>query len=211
MKSNCTQCSGGILCTLLLFYLINLLTKVSCIQVAIKIIDKTCLDKDNLRKIWREIDIMKKVGKHENILRLYQVMQTDKHLMLVTEFCAGGEIFDHLVAHGRMTEPVARGYFRQIVNAIEFLHVAGIVHRDLKAENLLLTKDLKIVKIADFGFSNYFTPDSLLSTWCGSPPYAAPELFEGRHYNGPKVDIWSLGVVLYVLVSIINSSSSQKR
>ena len=128
-----------------------------------------------------------------------------------------------------MSEPVARGYFVQIVNAIEYLHLAGIVHRDLKAENLLLSHDLKNVKIAgknsflgfgffkvlnlcifflyftsfittDFGFSNYFMPDSLLSTWCGSPPYAAPELFEGRHYNGPKADIWSLGVVLYVLV-----------
>ena len=91
---------------------------------------------------------MKKVGKHDNILRLYQVMQTEKYLMLVTEFCAGGEIFDHLVAHGRMSEPVARGYFVQIVNAIEYLHLAGIVHRDLKAENLLLSHDLKNVKIA---------------------------------------------------------------
>lgn len=91
---------------------------------------------------------MKKVDKHENILRLYQVMQTEKYLMLVTEFCAGGEIFDHLVAHGRMTEPAARGYFIQITNAIEYLHLAGIVHRDLKAENLLLSRDLKNVKIA---------------------------------------------------------------
>lgn len=119
-----------------------------CFQVAIKIVDKTSLDKDNLKKIWREIEIMKKVGKHDNILRLYQVMQTDKYLMLVTEFCAGGEIFDHLVAHGRMSEPVARGYFIQITNAIEYLHMAGIVHRDLKAENLLLSHDLKNVKIA---------------------------------------------------------------
>lgn len=117
-----------------------------------------------------------------------------------------------------MTEPVARMYFAQIVDAIHYLHSAGIVHRDLKAENLLLSHDSRTIKIAgqslcpsvllvthvshvpDFGFSNYFTPDSLLSTWCGSPPYAAPELFEGRHYDGPKADIWSLGVVLYVLV-----------
>jgi len=114
----------------------------------VKIIDKSCLDKANLKKIWREIEIMKKIGKHDNILRLYQVMQTDKYLMLVTEYCAGGEIFDHLVAHGRMTEPNARGYFIQIVNAIEYLHNNGIVHRDLKAENLLLTKDLQTIKIA---------------------------------------------------------------
>lgn len=91
---------------------------------------------------------MKRVGKHENILRLYQVMQTEKYLMLVTEYCAGGEIFDHLVAHGRMSEVTACDYFIQITRAIEYLHAAGIVHRDLKAENLLLSYDLKTVKIA---------------------------------------------------------------
>ena len=117
-------------------------------QVAIKIVDKTCLDSENLNKIWREIEIMKRIGKQEHILRLYQVMQTDKYLMLVTEYCAGGEVFDHLVAHGRMTEPVARAYFVQIVDAIDFLHSAGIVHRDLKAENLLLSHDSRTVKIA---------------------------------------------------------------
>jgi len=120
--------------------------------------------------------------------------------MLVTEFCAGGEIFDQLVANGRMSEQVARNYFHQIIEAVDFLHQNGIVHRDLKAENLLLSADYKCVKLADFGFSNYFSREALLSTWCGSPPYAAPELFEGRHYCGPKADIWSLGVVLYVLV-----------
>jgi serine/threonine-protein kinase SIK3 len=117
-------------------------------QVAIKIVDKTCLDQENLKKIWREIEIMKRIGKHEHILRLYQVMQTEKYLMLVTEYCAGGEVFDHLVAHGRMTEPVARKYFFQITNAIEYLHMAGIVHRDLKAENLLLSHDSRTIKIA---------------------------------------------------------------
>lgn len=121
-------------------------------QVAIKIIDKTVLEKENLRKIWREIEIMKRIGKHDNILRMYQVMQTEKYLFLVTEYCAGGEIFDHLVAHGRMTEPIARGYFSQIVDAIQYLHLSGIVHRDLKAENLLLSQDLKIVKIAGMTF-----------------------------------------------------------
>ncbi|CAG2101057.1 unnamed protein product [Medioppia subpectinata] len=169
-------------------------------KVAVKVISTRSLDADQLRKLQREIDIMKRTAAHRHILRLYQVMQSERHLMLVTEFCAGGEIFDQLVANGRMTEPQARDYFRQIVDAVDFLHAQGIVHRDLKAENLLLSADLKVVKLADFGFSNYFSRDALLSTWCGSPPYAAPELFEGRHYCGPKADIWSLGVVLYVLV-----------
>lgn len=108
-----------------------------------------------MKKIGREIEIMKRIGKHDNILRLYQVMQTDKYLMLVTEYCAGGEIFDHLVANGRMSEPTARGYFLQIVEAIEYLHDQGIVHRDLKAENLLLSHNLKTVKIAGMSILVY--------------------------------------------------------
>ncbi|XP_035748398.1 serine/threonine-protein kinase SIK3 isoform X5 [Egretta garzetta] len=170
----------------------------SCKQVAIKIIDKTQLDEENLKKIFREVQIMKMLC-HPHIIRLYQVMETERMIYLVTEYASGGEIFDHLVAHGRMAEKEARRKFKQIVAAVNFCHCRNIVHRDLKAENLLLDANLNI-KIADFGFSNIFTPGQLLKTWCGSPPYAAPELFEGKEYDGPKVDIWSLGVVLYVLV-----------
>ncbi|XP_027434552.1 serine/threonine-protein kinase SIK3 isoform X8 [Zalophus californianus] len=170
----------------------------SGVQVAIKIIDKTQLDEENLKKIFREVQIMKMLC-HPHIIRLYQVMETERMIYLVTEYASGGEIFDHLVAHGRMAEKEARRKFKQIVAAVYFCHCRNIVHRDLKAENLLLDANLNI-KIADFGFSNLFTPGQLLKTWCGSPPYAAPELFEGKEYDGPKVDIWSLGVVLYVLV-----------
>uniref|UniRef100_A0A8C7X3T6 non-specific serine/threonine protein kinase n=1 Tax=Oryzias sinensis TaxID=183150 RepID=A0A8C7X3T6_9TELE len=167
-------------------------------RVAIKIVDKTQLDDENLKKIFREVQIMKML-KHPHIIRLYQVMETERMIYLVTEFASGGEIFDHLVAHGRMAEKDARKKFKQIVAAVHFCHCRNIVHRDLKAENLLLDHNLNI-KIADFGFSNIFSRGQLLKTWCGSPPYAAPELFEGKEYDGPKVDIWSLGVVLYVLV-----------
>uniref|UniRef100_A0A8K9XSN5 non-specific serine/threonine protein kinase n=1 Tax=Oncorhynchus mykiss TaxID=8022 RepID=A0A8K9XSN5_ONCMY len=140
-----------------------------------------------------------KMLRHPHIIRLYQVMETERMIYLVTEYASGGEIFDHLVAHGRMAEKDARRKFKQIVAAVHFCHCRNIVHRDLKAENLLLDHNLNI-KIADFGFSNLFSRGQLLKTWCGSPPYAAPELFEGKEYDGPKVDIWSLGVVLYVLV-----------
>ncbi|KAK2846938.1 hypothetical protein Q5P01_009937 [Channa striata] len=167
-------------------------------KVAIKIVDKTQLDEENLKKIFREVQIMKLL-KHPHIIRLYQVMETERMIYLVTEYASGGEIFDHLVAHGRMAEKDARKKFKQIVAAVHFCHCRNIVHRDLKAENLLLDHNLNI-KIADFGFSNMFSRGQLLKTWCGSPPYAAPELFEGKEYDGPKVDIWSLGVVLYVLV-----------
>ncbi|XP_060561423.1 serine/threonine-protein kinase SIK3-like isoform X2 [Ruditapes philippinarum] len=167
-------------------------------KVAIKIIDKTQLDEENIQKIFREIQIMKLL-RHPHIIRLYQVMESERMLYLVTEYASGGEIFDHLVAHGRMNEKEARKKFKQIVAAVSYCHSRHVVHRDLKAENLLLDAALNI-KIADFGFSNLFDTDTKLKTWCGSPPYAAPELFEGREYDAPKVDIWSLGVVLYVLV-----------
>uniref|UniRef100_A0A3Q2E6D0 MAP/microtubule affinity-regulating kinase 3 n=1 Tax=Cyprinodon variegatus TaxID=28743 RepID=A0A3Q2E6D0_CYPVA len=168
-------------------------------EVAIKIIDKTQLNPTSLQKLFREVRIMKTLN-HPNIVQLFEVIETEKTLYLVMEYASGGEVFDYLVAHGRMKEKEARAKFRQIVSAVHYCHQKNIVHRDLKAENLLLDADSNI-KIADFGFSNEFTEGSKLDTFCGSPPYAAPELFQGKKYDGPEVDIWSLGVILYTLVS----------
>ncbi|KAK7882564.1 hypothetical protein WMY93_028738 [Mugilogobius chulae] len=167
-------------------------------EVAIKIIDKTQLDAVNLEKIYREVQIMKMLD-HPHIIKLYQVMETKNMLYLVTEYAKNGEIFDYLAKHGRLSEPDARRKFWQILSAVEYCHNRNIVHRDLKAENLLLDGHMNI-KIADFGFGNFFQPGEPLTTWCGSPPYAAPEVFEGQQYEGPQLDIWSMGVVLYVLV-----------
>ncbi|KAM4619890.1 MAP/microtubule affinity-regulating kinase 4 isoform 2-T2 [Polymixia lowei] len=168
-------------------------------EVAIKIIDKTQLNPTSLQKLFREVRIMKGLN-HPNIVQLFEVIETDKTLYLIMEYASGGEVFDYLVSHGRMKEIEARAKFRQIVSAVHYCHQKNIVHRDLKAENLLLDADANI-KIADFGFSNEFTLGNKLDTFCGSPPYAAPELFQGKKYDGPEVDVWSLGVILYTLVS----------
>ncbi|XP_074832857.1 serine/threonine-protein kinase SIK2 [Carettochelys insculpta] len=167
-------------------------------EVAIKIIDKSQLDVVNLEKIYREVQIMKMLD-HPHIIKLYQVMETKSMLYLVTEYAKNGEIFDYLANHGRLSEPEARRKFWQILSAVEYCHSRKIVHRDLKAENLLLDNHMNI-KIADFGFGNFYKSGEPLTTWCGSPPYAAPEVFEGQQYEGPQLDIWSMGVVLYVLV-----------
>ncbi|XP_019384565.1 PREDICTED: serine/threonine-protein kinase SIK1 isoform X2 [Crocodylus porosus] len=140
-----------------------------------------------------------KLLNHPHIIKLYQVMETKDMLYIVTEFAKNGEMFDHLTSNGHLSESEARKKFWQILSAVEYCHSHHIVHRDLKTENLLLDANMNI-KLADFGFGNFYKSGEPLSTWCGSPPYAAPEVFEGKEYEGPHLDIWSLGVVLYVLV-----------
>ncbi|KAJ3205049.1 Serine/threonine-protein kinase par-1 [Entophlyctis luteolus] len=166
--------------------------KITGIEVAIKVIDKTTLDEKKLGKLYREVRIMKMLN-HPHIVKLYEVIETNYTVFLVMEYASGGELYDYLVVHGKMKEKEARAKFRQIVSAVSYCHKK-------RAENLLLDSNLDI-KIADFGFSNHFDPEGKLDTFCGSPPYAAPELFQGKRYTGPEVDVWSLGVILYVLTT----------
>ncbi|KAK4472459.1 hypothetical protein MN116_003710 [Schistosoma mekongi] len=168
------------------------------VEVAIKIINKTVMDSTLLKRLKREITIMKMTN-HPNIVKLLEIIENEDVLCLVMEYASGGEIFDYLVANGKMCEKKARVKFRQLLSAMQYCHAKRIVHRDLKAENILLDKNLN-VKVADFGLANTFECDQRLTTFCGSPPYAAPELFLGIPYYGPSVDIWSLGVILFTLV-----------
>ncbi|KRZ67396.1 Maternal embryonic leucine zipper kinase [Trichinella papuae] len=168
-------------------------------SVAIKIMDKKALKKD-LPRVKTEINALKHLC-HQNIGRLYEVIETERKYFLVLEYCTGGELFDYIVKKDGLPEPEARHFFRQIVAAVVFVHEQGFAHRDLKPENLLLTDDLRL-KLIDFGLCakpEYGLQDSL-NTCCGSPAYAAPEIISGKAYYGNETDVWSMGVLLYTLL-----------
>lgn len=167
-------------------------------EVAIKIMRPH--ETNNRAEVDREICILKLL-KHPNIVQLFEVIEDDSgRIFLVLELVAGGELFDYIVARGRVKEKEARKFFRQIISGVEYCHANLVVHRDLKPENLLLDNDGN-VKINDFGFSNLIRPGKLFSTFCGSPIYAPPEIILEKEYLGPGVDVWSMGVILYALVN----------
>ncbi|GJJ72058.1 5'-AMP-activated protein kinase, catalytic alpha subunit [Entomortierella parvispora] len=148
-------------------------------------------------RVKREIQYLKLL-RHPHIIKLYEVISTPTSIYMVIEY-AGGELFNYIVDNTRLSEDEARRFFQQIVCAIEYCHRHKIVHRDLKPENLLLDPSMN-VKIADFGLSNIMTDGDFLKTSCGSPNYAAPEVISGKLYAGPEVDVWSCGVILYVML-----------
>lgn len=139
--------------------------------------------------------------RHQHICQLMQVIETDEKIFMVLEYCPGGELFDYIVAKDRLSESEARFFFRQIISALAYIHSKGYAHRDLKPENLLLD-DNQCLKLIDFGLcaKPRGGMDNLLSTCCGSPAYAAPELICGRNYLGAEADLWSMGVLLYALL-----------
>lgn len=167
-------------------------------RVAVKIINKRKISSLDIgSRIKREIQYLKLL-RHPHIIKLYEVITTPSDIIMVIEY-AGGELFQYIVDRGRMEEHEARRFFQQIIAATEYCHRHKIVHRDLKPENLLLDEFLN-VKIGDFGLSNIMTDGNFLKTSCGSPNYAAPEVISGRLYSGPEVDVWSCGVILYVML-----------
>lgn len=172
-------------------------------EFAIKIIDKTLLLQENMEaQLKREIAIMKELH-HENVLQLVEVLQTTKNVYIVLELVTGGELFEQIVNDKKFPEDTARKYFQQLILGLYYCHQTGIAHRDLKPENLLL--DYKgVLKISDFGLSNLQKKGAdgktlNLQTCCGTPNYVAPEVLKESGYNGFKADVWSCGVILFVM------------
>lgn len=171
-------------------------------SVAIKVINKDQLKKEfMMEQIKREISVMRLV-RHPNVVELREVMATKKKIFVAMEYVKGGELFAK-VARGRLREDLARKYFQQLISAVDFCHSRGVSHRDLKPENLLLDEN-EDLKISDFGLSalpEQLRNDGLLHTQCGTPAYVAPEVLRKKGYDGSKADLWSCGVILYVLLA----------
>ncbi len=170
---------------------------------AIKILDKEKVLKHKMiTQIKREISTMKLI-RHPNVIRMYEVMASKTKIYIVLEFVTGGELFDKIATKGRLKEDEARKYFQQLINAVDYCHSRGVFHRDLKPENLLLDTN-GILKVSDFGLSalpQQVREDGLLHTTCGTPNYVAPEVINNKGYDGAKADLWSCGVILFVLMA----------
>ncbi|XP_042519085.1 CBL-interacting protein kinase 5-like [Macadamia integrifolia] len=171
-------------------------------NVAIKVIDKEKVLKVGLiDQIKREISVMRLV-QHPNVVQLYEVMASKTKIYFTMEYVKGGELFNK-IARGKLKEEAARKYFQQLIGAVDFCHSRGVYHRDLKPENLLLDENCNL-KVSDFGLSalgESCRHDGLLHTTCGTPAYVAPEVINKKGYGGAKADIWSCGVVLFVLLA----------
>ncbi|KAF8981589.1 NUAK SNF1-like kinase 2 [Haplosporangium bisporale] len=168
-------------------------------QVAVKILEKAQFKSEQQRlHATREARLMATL-RHPNIVDVKTVLEDDARILIVMENLTGGELFDYISNKGSLDEKEARRIFHQIVLAIHYCHENNVVHRDLKPENILLDSE-RNVRVADFGFGNNWHKDRHLTTYCGSPFYAAPEMVSGTPYIGPETDVWSLGVILYVLV-----------
>jgi len=172
-------------------------------NVAIKAMEKQKILKVGMiNQIKREISVMRLV-RHPNIVRLYEVMASKSKIYIVMEYVKGGELFNRVADKGKLKEDEARKYFQQLICAVDFCHSRGVYHRDLKPENLLLD-DNGDMKVCDFGLSalpEQFGQDGLLHTACGTPAYVAPEVITMKGYDGAKADIWSCGVILFVLLA----------
>ena len=169
-------------------------------RVAIKIIEKRKLRNEiDKKRLEREISILKKLH-HINIINLYTTIETKNQIYIIQEYASGKELFNYIIQKKKLSEKESLKYFQQIISGIEYIHKLRICHRDLKPENIILTLNNEI-KLIDFGLSNFYNKNQLLKTSCGSPLYAAPEMLKGKKYSGLKIDIWSCGIILYMMVT----------
>ncbi|CAN6978895.1 unnamed protein product [Brassica rapa subsp. trilocularis] len=173
----------------------------SGLKVAIKEIDKKKLSpkvRDNLLK---EISILSTID-HPNIIRFYEAIETGDRIFLVLEYCSGGDLAEYINVHGKVSQPVAKHFMRQLALGLQVLQEKHCIHRDLKPQNLLLSSKevTPLLKIGDFGFARSLTPESMAETFCGSPLYMAPEIIRNQKYDA-KADLWSAGAILFQLVT----------
>ena len=168
-------------------------------KVAIKILDKNKIEsRDDLERIIREMQILTEMH-NPFVIKVYKIYEDKNNFLIIMEYCEGGELFSYIVKKKRLSEEEASYFFFQLINGIEYIHSKGIAHRDLKPENLLLSKN-KILKIIDFGLSNFYDGTKRLQTPCGSPCYASPEMVKGKRYDGFNIDIWAIGVILFAML-----------
>ncbi|XP_065291561.1 testis-specific serine/threonine-protein kinase 1-like [Dermacentor albipictus] len=173
-------------------------------RYAVKIIAKNQTSSDFVNRFLpRELDILPRI-EHPNIVKVYRILQAREKVFIIMELAEHGDLLDHIRNHGRISEDRARRYFGQLASALNYLHAKNIAHRDLKCENVLL-KDENTVKLTDFGFSRFCHDPSgkrvLSSTYCGSAAYASPEVLQGIPYNPKMYDVWSLGCILFIMVT----------
>ena len=167
---------------------------------AMKIFPKSNLtDEGDQERFQREINTMAYL-RHDNLVALYDFFWDENNFYLVIDLCPGGELFDYIVDHDKLDEPTSALIFQQIVSAIAYCHSFGVAHRDLKPENVLIEK-FPHVKVADFGLCGFISEQQMMKTFCGSPCYCSPECLCRIQYDGRKSDIWSLGVILYAMVT----------
>jgi len=169
-------------------------------KVAIKSISKKFVSKQGWINLSREVEIMLHV-EHPNILRLKEIVDTATQFHLIVEYMDGGELFDQIVKRGSFGEKDASKIVKQLLCGISYLHSLGVAHRDLKPENLLCSINDERVVVADFGLAKVFGRGELLKTHCGTPNYAAPEIVRGDKTYDKSVDMWSVGVITYVLLA----------
>uniref|UniRef100_A0A0N4ZBG8 Protein kinase domain-containing protein n=1 Tax=Parastrongyloides trichosuri TaxID=131310 RepID=A0A0N4ZBG8_PARTI len=165
--------------------------------IVLKTVEKEYLEKTLKGYDYDEIKALIKLQLHQNILRLFQIVESDTHYNMITEYVPGRTLFDCIIQDGRYNENDARKLFQQLVAAVAHCHVVGIAHRDIKLENIMIdtTNTLRLI---DFGLAS--TKLTNLTQPCGSLPYTAPEILAGHEYDGTKADIWSMGVCLFIML-----------